>query len=273
MARIAFHSSSTAMLSFEDDLKLAKLTGYNGIVCAYGKMHEYLETGNQKDLKSVAKDANVAIFGIANIPVDLREVGEETVREVKRCARLVRAMKGNFVSITPTRFPADQADEEALMAEYTVRLAAVAEGAAEYGVQVAVEMEEPHRFLTNPVKISYIISRAGRDNLGFVLDTFAFWRAGVSIEEMETIERHFSAVYLADAPDKDRKKLKESDRLPLGEGVIDMERVLRVICKSGYKGVFTIKLHGENRTKQKYREMLKEARENLQAHLEIMTYL
>lgn len=270
-SRIAFHSNSVRHLLLGDDLRLARLAGYNGIVCSFRKMEHFLERNNQKELKKIVKDSGMAIFGISNIRVDLANTDEETVRIVKRYSRLVRAMKGNFVSITPDKLSPGGSVTDKFVKDYVANLGAIADGASEYGVNVAIELENPDPLLSSPIKITYMIDKSGKDNLGFVFDTFSFWRARISYEEVETIERSFYAVYIADAPDK--KKLKETDRLIPGEGILDFERFLRIIKNCNYKGPFAIKLHSDYKTKGRNKELLRNARNHLKIFLSIIDYL
>ena len=103
------------------------------------------------------------------------------------------------------------------------------------------------------------------------MPTFFFHKSGISIEELETIEKHFYAVYLADVPD--RKKLKESDRMVVGKGIIDFERIFRIIKECNYKGVYTVKLYSDCKTKNKSKNILKSAREHLVSYLDMLEYL
>jgi len=273
MPKIAFHSHTTAALPLEEDVKLARLTGYDGIVCSYAKIREYFQRCSQKELREFVREVGIGVFGIAGIPVDLEHVTEDLVTEIKRFARLVRTMKGNFVSVSFTHGSKEitPATREEVFGEYAGKLALLAEGAAEYGVNLSVEQEKPDPLFSSPVLLTYVISKAGKNNLGFVFDPFAWYRAGISIEEMETAESIFHVVYMADVPDK--KVLREKDRLIPGEGILDFERLLKVIRICEFKGVFALKLSCGFRTKTRNRKLLRSAREPIEAYLEIMEHL
>lgn len=273
MARIAFHSHTTRSLSVQDDLKLAKQTGYNGIICSSNKIQNYLEDNNQKNLRELVKDSGLAVFGISNIHIDLMNINEQKIGAVKRFSRLVRTMKGNFISITPegSRNREKDGNNEELYITLAQNLAVLAEGAEEYGVYLSIEQEKPHTVFSSPVTLTYIINKTGKDNLGFVFDPFSYMIAGISLEEVETMEGFFHIVYLSDLPDK--RNVREKDRLIPGEGSLDFERILKIIHRCDYKGVFALKLFSAYRTKKRNRQLLREAREPMEAYLEILNYL
>ncbi len=271
MSKIAFHSNTTLKLTLEDDLQLAKETGFNGIVCTQTKINDYLKNNNQKQLKEYVKDIGVAIFGVSNISIDFTNPDEETITEIKRHSRLVRAMKGNFVSVTPKKINMKETDREKAVMVYAGNFAEMAEAASEYDVNLVIELERPENLLSSPVDMSYIISKSGRNNLGFALDTYALSVANVSIEEFQTIERDFYAVYLSDVPDK--KRLAKSDRLPVGDGILDFEQIIKLIKSCDYRGVYTLKLFCDYRTKRRNRTLLRKARDNMKAYLNIAEYV
>jgi len=273
MPRIAFHSHTTRSLPVQDDLKLAKQTGYNGIICTHAKIQDYLKNNNQKNLRELVKDSGLAVFGISNIHMDLMKINEQKITAVKRFSRLVRTMKGNFISITPDgrRNREKERDNEELYTHYAQNLAVLAEGAEEYGVYLSIEQEKPHPVFSSPVTLTYIINKTGKDNLGFVFDPFSYMVADIALEEVETMEGFFHIVYLSDLPDK--RNLREKDRLIPGEGILDFERIFKIVHRCDYKGVYALKLHSAYRTKKRNRQLLREAREPMEAYLEILNYL
>lgn len=273
MPRIAFHSFTTRALSVKDDLQLAKQTGYDGIISTHDKINKYLKDNNQKDLRDLVKQTGVAVFGISNIHMNLLTIGKEKRTVVKRYARLVRTMKGNFISITPTEEEkeSNSGKRENLYEIYAHNLTVLAEAAEEYGVNLSIEPETPHPLFSSPVSLTYIINKADRENLGFTFDPFSYLTADISLEEIETMENYFHAVYLADMPDK--RNLTEKDRMIPGEGVLDFERILRIVHECSFKGVFALKLYSAYRTKKRNRQLLRKGRESIEAYLGILNYL
>ena len=101
---------------------------------------------NRDRILELVKEAGIAVFGISNIQMDLLNVDEEKVTIIKRFARLVRTMKGNFVSVTPagSSKKGNHDSKKALYEVYAQNLARLAEGAEEYGVNLSIEQEKPH---------------------------------------------------------------------------------------------------------------------------------
>jgi sugar phosphate isomerase/epimerase len=112
------------------------------------------------------------------------------------------------------------------------RLAAIDDLAVRYGLQAVLEFF-PWTVVPNLDAAINVVNAAGRPRLGILVDTLHFDRSGSSVEQLaQTPRSRLPFAHVADAPVQKSHTTEEllhagrSERLPPGEGEIDIRRVL-----------------------------------------------
>ena len=87
---------------------------------------------------------------------------------------------------------------------------------------------------------------APKDNLGLVLDSFQWYAAEETIDNIVALTpEQIVHMHLADAPNKPVNEQVDSDRLLPGEGVIDLGGFLGALMTIGYSGFAAVEVFSE----------------------------
>jgi 2-keto-myo-inositol isomerase len=115
-----------------------------------------------------------------------------------------------------------------------------------------------------------IASQAAAPNVGIVMDTFHFYRAGVTDISPYPLDE-FLMVHVNDAENLPIEKLTDANRLHLGLGILPLEQYLSVLSERKYTGFLSIEIFRPDYWKQPVTQVVNEAKvsyETLLAKLE-----
>lgn len=117
-------------------------------------------------------------------------------------------------------------------------LAACADLAAEYGLQLAFEFNSRHPTVNTVGTGLALIEAINRDNCGLLIDTYHLYRGGGSVSCLSDLaaERVIS-VQLSDVPaGPDPNQPVPIDRLPPGLGIVAFVDIFKALLAMGYQG-------------------------------------
>lgn len=107
----------------------------------------------------------------------------------------------------------------------------VGELGKQFGIVIGIEFIRWAKFLGCVETRANLLRQVGHPNLGVLVDTFHLY-AGIS--KLGDIERlkpgEISWVHIDDVPPKARELLEDTDRVYVGDGVIPLEKILRVLA-------------------------------------------
>ncbi|WP_116472646.1 sugar phosphate isomerase/epimerase family protein [Zobellella maritima] len=245
--RYALHGMCSLHSNIVSDIRLAKETGYDGLEIHTDKLWRYIQAG----LTSQALKARLDEAKIAPSAIDIIGSVESTGKEQQ--SRLFKDAE------TLCRFAADigaatiqlNAFEAltGLSVEDNIRITAqnirnIADIGKEHGIRFQYEGAAwtPIATLEHYYRLHDAV---GRDNFGFVLDTWHFWSCrGATPEDMARIDKSLIYnVHLSDglrpdvgAPWVDEKLLRGC---LLGEGEIPLQEWASAIQSTGYDGFYS----------------------------------
>jgi sugar phosphate isomerase/epimerase len=210
---------------------LARLSG--------DEVKELLETMRQKNI----------VFGAAGLPVEFRQDDQkfdETMRELpKLAAGLQRAgvrRMGTWISpghneltyLQNFRRHARRLRQiAAVLRDHDLRL-----GLEYVGTKTLRDRSRFH-FIYTMAETKELMAEIGAGNIGFTLDSWHWWNAGESADDILTLKaEQVVACDLNDAPAGIPKDQQVDGRreLPLATGVIDVKAFLNALQKIGYDG-------------------------------------
>jgi 4-hydroxyphenylpyruvate dioxygenase len=93
-----------------------------------------------------------------------------------------------------------------------------------------------------------VVQRAGRDNVGLILDTFHVFKAGSRLEDLKPIPPHrIFMVHLVDAPalDLDLLEISRHHRVFPGEGVLPIPELIERMEQKGYRGFYSLEIFND----------------------------
>ena len=236
--RIAHTGAATPLVSLEDDVAIAARIGADGLEIWAPKLGPALERGGPAGLGGLLRRNRVAAVSVAPVPDVLfrDEAGfEETVARIHRLSELARALGATWLVLTPGERPAG-ADERDVHREARVTLARLAQVSERYDVGLALTPDShPRAAVRTLAAAAALIEAARRPTLALAPDTFHLYAARSSPDELKACRPGWLALLrLADAPaDVEPGSLRDADRLPPGEGVVPIDRVLALVRELG----------------------------------------
>jgi 2-keto-myo-inositol isomerase len=106
-----------------------------------------------------------------------------------------------------------------------------------FGLRLTVEYQFQHPVVSSLDILRDLLARAGRANVGLLLDTYHLQRGGRpgrGFEEVPGSEIFY--VQFSDVPDAPPNGPPPTDRLPPGKGVVDWTGLFGLLADKGYAG-------------------------------------
>ncbi len=237
------NGATTMPYSLEQDLQSAAEAGFEAVEIWAPKLEKYLETKTVQDLKNQLKDYNLKAASLC--PYGLGAFGEdkeENTNRIREAAQIAAAIGCNVLLVCPDSPPAGMSERKAF--GQAARVARnLAQASAEYEVNIALEPLGMHPFVPGPEEALRIVQQAGVDNLGIMMDTFHYYKSGISAEAIGCIPiEKLLIVHVNDCEDLPKEVLNDGHRLYPGLGVIPLGDMLGAIKANGYQGFLSVEI-------------------------------
>jgi sugar phosphate isomerase/epimerase len=189
------------------------------------------------------------VWGASGLPVEFR--GEDSLFRtgMVELPAFAKALKRAGVARVGTwiRPGHDRLTYIANFKQHAQRLREIAGALGDHGLRFGLEYVGPrtswtvarYPFVHTLPEMRDLIAEIGRDNVGLVLDSWHWYTAGESADDLKGLSNHdVVACDLNDAPrsvpvDQQRDGVRE---LPCATGVIDLRAFLRALLAIGYDG-------------------------------------
>ena len=193
--------------------------------------------------------AKQLVWGAAGLPVDFRR-DEDRFREgIKQLPEIARGLQRAGVSRVGTWLSPAHSSLTYLanFRQHARRLREVARILGDHGQRFGLEYVGPktswtggrHSFVHTMAETKELIAEIGRDNVGFVLDSWHWYTAHETDADLLTLSNQdVVACDLNDAPSgiPVDEQMDGSRELPAATGVIDLKAFLGALVKIGYDG-------------------------------------
>ncbi len=207
-----------------------------------------LSDGQLDELLGELKKANL-VWGSAGLPVDFRRDEEKFREGIGRLPELATALQraGATRMNTWLRPSHDTLTYLANFKQHVQRLREVAKVLGDHGLRFGLEYVGPktswtgsrHAFIHTMAETKELIGEIGQDNVGFVLDSWHWYTAHETQEDLLSLTgADVVACDLNDAPAgiPTDEQMDLSRELPAATGVIDLKAFLGALVKIGYDG-------------------------------------
>jgi len=204
-----------------------------------------LTEGNRNFIKEAILSRGLSIASVAgytDFSLYNSNKIEKQVKELQWYCQLAVDLNANIVRILRVEQTADVAREE-LLKSLIVGFQSAVSMAKNYHVTLALEN---HGYLVNDAStLVKIIENVASENLKITLDTGNFCWAGHSLQDtynyFKILAPYVVNVHLKDFIFTEKNKVKF---VPLGEGLLNLNRVIEYLVLSGYKGTFLCEYEG-----------------------------
>lgn len=201
-----------------------------------------------QDYLGQMRAANLS-WGAANLPVQFRGDDAAFERDLQTLPDKAKALQRAGVTRTATWLsPAHQTlTYVANFRLHAKRMREVAKVLGDHGIRLGLEYVGPKTswtarrfpFIHTMAEMKDLIAEIGRDNVGFLLDTWHWFNAQESVADLLTLRgQDVVLCHMNDAPAgmPVDKQVDNRRGLPCSTGVIDMKGFLGAMLKLGYDG-------------------------------------
>ena len=236
------NGATTMPYALEQDLESAAAAGFPLVELWSAKLGPYLERHSTGDLRQALADRGLKPAALC--PYGIRLFGDwrQGLEAVRKGTGLAAEIGCPLLLVCPDAPQAtdDRANAVAVAAE---RARSYGEIAAAAGVRLAIEPLGGHPFVPGPTQAMAILSAAGHPALGLMLDTFHYYRSGVSTAEVRAVPPdQWTIIHINDVPAGDPQSLRDPDRLYPGEGVLPLAETLRHFQSIGFQGAVSVEV-------------------------------
>ncbi|MCP4782462.1 MAG: sugar phosphate isomerase/epimerase [Fuerstiella sp.] len=230
-----------------DAISLANKYGFESVAPNAGYLASLNDSG-RKELAALMKARGV-VWGAAGLPVEFRK-DQDTFRSgMKRLPELAKAMELAGVTRVSTWLKPYHPDMTyvANFRQHARRLRECVKVLGDHGQRFGMEYVGPktlwaserHSFIHTMAETKDLIAEIGRDNVGFVLDSWHWYTAHETADDLRTLtNKDVVACDLNDAPAGIMidQQIDNRRELPSATGVIDLKNFLGVLVEIGYDG-------------------------------------
>jgi sugar phosphate isomerase/epimerase len=228
-------------------IRLAQAHGFES-VSPEPKFLSDLSNESRVQLLQEMKDKNL-VWGAASLPVEFRRAEKIFLEGIKRLPHLANGMQQTGVTRVGTWISPCHVELTyvANFRQHVRRLGVCAKILADHGVRLGFEYVGPktlwaskrHSFIHTMAETKELIAEIGLDNVGFVLDSWHWYTAHETADDLRTLKnRDVVACDLNDAPANIPvdQQIDNRRELPATTGVIRLQEFLEVLVEIGYDG-------------------------------------
>ena len=260
------NSTATKYCNLVQELKIAKELGFEGVEIVIEKIYSFLEAGyDVQELTALLEGLQVVSIGaIQNIErqgagadVFLAEMRRACALGGKIGTKLIQLCTGPGDVGTVRDFYAGKlpesdpryrgllgASEDELIEKTAKNVAAAADIAADYGIELFLEPLAwvPLKKISQAVKV---IEAAGKKNVGIVIDLWHMWTCDETPEYVASLDKNLiKMVHICDGirtddPIPDQDVLRD---VWTGEGDIPIKRYVDAVRSTGYDGWYSTEI-------------------------------
>ncbi len=258
------NGATTMPYSFEEDMAAAGAAGFQAVEVWSRKLFPYLESHSVSQAAEVIARNGLRVASLCPITFGFFRPQDEVHQKLQEAAEVAQGIGCNLLLVCPDVPPADLSHAEAIRraAEAAQRSCDVV---APYGVRLALEPLGGHAFVPGPAEAMEIISRVNRPDFLLMMDTFHYFKSGVSVDVLRDIPLDkMSLIHVNSAEALPRDKLTDKHRLWPTLGVVPAAEMVCAFTARGYDGALSVEVFRDEYWAQPVGEITAQAK----AHLE-----
>lgn len=245
--KLALNGATTMRADLATDLQAAKNAGFDYLEIWAAKLRTFLKersTSELKDLFSQSGLSPLSINSIEHITFRDAQAYESIKQECEELSRIASETGCPCIVVVPGRLPQGGAPREDVVAESVKVLNELCDIAANHNVTLAFEfLGQPDCSVPTLDLAAEIVRKAGRENLGLVIDSFHFYAGGSTFEMIEALDPKLIQIFhINDAEDLPRDQLEDRHRLLPGLGILPLREMISAFRRIGYDKVASVEI-------------------------------
>lgn len=268
--RTCLNTATTRGKPLEDDIRLCGEVGFEGIEIDTRKIDEYIEAGGTiADLRALLSDSGVKCAGVMAFGFAPFSDATEQLERIRRYAPVCRDLGGELLLAFIAGQPEPGLSHERAIEQAGYAATTYAEAAHEFGLKIALEPIGGRDFMGGPDDALAIVEASGHPALGIMVDTFHYYKSGVSPERVAQIPvEQILIVHINDAENLPAESLVDANRLYPGLGILPLHGYLDALMQAGYDGYLSVEIFREEYWVDEHASIIRNAKTTLDAVIE-----
>lgn len=241
---LVLNTSTIRPATFEDKIKIASETGWNGIEPWVNELEEYEKNGGSlKELRQRLKELGLIVPNVIGLWDSMPE-GEEAFRESLKITRNRMRMCAEVGSKFVAAIPGPDRENFDLKWGAKCYKELIKIGVEEYGIRPAVEFVGFFKGVYRFGQACAIAIDADDPRACIIADTFHLFRGGSGFSGLNLVQGDLIAhFHWNDVPgDVPREEQGDAHRVYPGDGVLPLKDVLQTLKRIGYKGCLSLEI-------------------------------
>lgn len=259
-----FNTATSGNYPLRDTVELLGKYGFHGIEIDTARLEEYLASASVDDLRRQLERNRVHAAALMAFPFVAFGDRSQALASLDRWCPVAKALGA------PTMLCfAGDAPPQGMNRDDAVDAAARAAGdyaavAGRSGVNIALEPIGGLGFMGGPEDALAIASRCAADNVGIMMDTFHYYKSGVSLERIAVIPmKKMLILHVNDAPDRPKNELNDAMRVYCGLGDIPLVEEFRILRDNGYAGYLSVEIFNRDYWADEHENIVRNAKRTL----------
>ncbi len=228
-------------------IELARQGGFESVAPSPHELGQ-LSQAELDELLGVLRESKL-VWGAAGMPVEFRQDEAKFKEGMKQLPGQAKALKraGGTRMGTWIAPNSDELTYVANFKQHARRLREAAKVLSDEGIRFGLEYVGPktlwsakrYPYIHSMAEMKDLLAEIGQDNMGFVLDSWHWYTAGETVEDLMTLtNKDVVACDLNDAPAGVAvdEQIDSRRELPAATGVIDLKAFLGALVQIGYDG-------------------------------------
>ena len=232
------NGATTMPYDLRDDILYSSLAGFHGVEIWIDKLRKFLKEFSKEDLKRFLTEANISapsLCPFGGLIFSPKDIFEKRVREMENFLEIGNFIGSKYIVVCAEGFGGKSFDEAKEI--YVSRLRELSRVVEKYDIKIAFEW-----FKELPYAID-IVNTVDEENIGFLIDTFHWYRGDGNIENLRKIpSQKIFFVHISDCENLPRDKLRDENRLYCGLGVIPLIDILKILDDKDYEGYLSVEI-------------------------------
>jgi 2-keto-myo-inositol isomerase len=264
--RLGFHGATSMTSDLETDVMATAHAGLKALELWVGKIDTYLANHSLADLRALLADNGVAPMSINSLEfISFR--GDEYPQIKARCremCELAQAIGCPTIVVVPSPTPSRDTTWDEIVEEHVAVLRDLGDIAAQYAVNLSFELLGfGWCSVRTPRGAWEIVQKAGRANVGLVVDCAHVWGGGGLLDEIAQVDAgHIFTFHLDDLEDLPKEAITDAKRIMPGQGVIPLGEICQRLKDAGYDGDCSVELFRPEYWERDPLEVAKQVRES-----------
>jgi 2-keto-myo-inositol isomerase len=272
--KLSLNGATTMKADLATDVRAAAAAGFDYHEIWAAKLRKFLQQNPVADLQRLFDESGVRPLSINSIEhITFRDAAsyEKIKAECEELSAIAAEIGCPYVVVVPGKLPSNGTTSAEIIDESVKVLRDLCAIAADTRVSIAFEfLGEVDCSVRTLKAANEIVTRAGCENLGLVIDSFHYYTGGSTLEMIEALDSsHLFIFHIDDAEDLARESLTDANRLLPGLGILPLKEIIAAFKRIGYDANASVEIFRPEYWERDPFELAREAKAAVESVLKV----